>query len=254
MKALVFWYNGELYKVGKEKVHSIVRVDKILRIPYEGKFVIVERGKPYISLNSIPQKYAILLNDGFFIFCEKVEGVFEEGREFNGLIPEEFEGDREFLPEIILNVKPVEIKFEETQVKKREGRMFLVFSTDVGYMAFDMRDVISVDVELERGENTVFLTNFSRFSIKVEQDGEIYDLWVLGILGFAQIKEVESSKNPMFRETFKIRGQNVGVPNLKFITNRENIKYIVESLVNLLKEVDLPEIREAYESLSKLVK
>ncbi|MFZ8833790.1 MAG: hypothetical protein ACO2O5_06270 [Candidatus Caldipriscus sp.] len=72
MKVLVFWYNGELYKVGKEKVHSIVRVDKILRIPYEGKFVIVERGKPYISLNSIPQKYAILLNDGFFIFCEKV--------------------------------------------------------------------------------------------------------------------------------------------------------------------------------------
>jgi hypothetical protein len=88
----------------------------------------------------------------------------------------------------------------------------------------------------------------------VEQDGEIYDLWVLGILGFARIKEVESSKNPMFREMFKIRGQNVGVPNLKFINNKENIKYIVESLGNLLKEVDLPEIREAYESLSKLVK
>jgi hypothetical protein len=44
------------------------------------------------------------------------------------------------------------------------------------------------------------------------------------------------------------------VPNLKFITNKENIKYIVESLGNLLKDIDLPEIREAYESLSKLVK
>jgi len=253
MRSLVFWYNGGLYKVRKEKVHSIVKVDKIVKI-YEDKFVLLERGKPYISLNSVPQKYAILLNDGFFIFCEKVEGVFEEDKEFEGLIPKEFEGEREFLTETSLTVKSVEFKPEVPSVRKREGRMFLIFSTDVGYMAVDMKDVISVDVEFERGENTVFLTNFPKFSIKVEQDGEIYDIWVLGILGFAEIREVERSKNPMFKETFKVRGQSVGVPNLKFLTNKENIRYIVEALGNLLKELDLPEIREAYESLSKLVK
>ncbi len=254
MKFLVFRYNGGFYKVEKDKVISIVKADEILKIPYEGKFVLVERRKPFVSLNSLPQKYAILLNDGFFIFCEKVEGVFEDDREFDGSIPKEFEGERDFLPEINLEFKPVEFRVEEPQVSRREGRMFLIFSTDIGYMAFDMKDIIYVDTELEREENTVFLTSFPKYSIKVSQDGKNYDLWVSGILGFATIKSVERSKTPLFRETFNVRGQTVGIPNLKFLTNRENIQYIVESLKNLLEELDLPEIREAYESLSKLVK
>ena len=40
---------------------------------------------------------------------------------------------------------------------------------------------------------------------------------------------------------------------MKFLSNKENIKAILGALKRLVDELELPEIKKAYDSLSKLV-
>ncbi|MEO0201950.1 MAG: hypothetical protein ABIL03_04220, partial [candidate division WOR-3 bacterium] len=201
-----------------------------------------------------PKRYAIILRDDFFIFCDRVEGIIEGERVFNGKIPKDFELKVEFKPLFNFKVSPVEFKTEVKEEKKKGGRVFLIFAGDMGYMAFDINDIISVEEELKEEENTIYLTNFPRYSIKVKQDDKIYNVWVLNILDFVEVKNVKASKNPVFKEVFEIKNQKIGIPNLKFLEDKDNLKFIVEALEKMLKDLDLPEIREAYEKLSKLIK
>lgn len=254
MRYLVFWIDDEVYRIETDKVLSIIKTDKYFSLPFEDAFTILHRGKPYISVSKKPKKYAIILRNDFFIFCDRVEGVIEGDKIFDGKIPKDFELRVEFKPLIDFKVSPVEFKMKVKEVERKMGRVFLIFTGDMGYMAFDINDIISVDDELKEEENIIHLTNFPRYSIKVKQDDKIYNVWVLNVLDFVEISDVRTSKNPMFKEVFSIKNQKIGVPNLKFLEDRDNLKFIVNALENMLKDLDLPEIREAYEKLSKIVK
>mgnify|MGYP001773656997 CR=1 FL=1 len=254
MRYLVFWIGDEVYRIKTDKVLSIIKTDKYFSLPFKDTFTILHRGKPYISVSGEPKRYAIILRDDFFIFCDRVEGVVEGEEVFNGKIPKDFELNVEFKPLINFKVSPVEFKTEVREEKGKGGKVFLIFAGDMGYMAFDINDIISVDDELKEEENIIHLTNFPKYSIKVEQDGKIYNVWVLNILDFVEVESIKVSKNPMFKEVFEIKNQKIGVPNLKFLEDKDNLKFIVDALEKMLKDLDLPEIREAYEKLSKLIR
>lgn len=254
MSYLVFWVGDEIYRIGTDKVLSIVKADRYFILPFKNAYAILHRGKPYISLSGEPKRYAIILKNDLFIFCDRIEGVIEGDRIFNGKIPKDFELDVIFKPLIDLRVSPGEFKMEIKGTKGKMGRVFLIFTGDMGYMAFDVKDIISVDDELKGEENIIHLTNFPRYSIKVKQDGKIYEVWVLNILDFVEVDDIKVSKNPLFKEVLNIKNQKIGIPNLKFLEDRDNLRFIVESLEKMLKDLDLPEIRDAYEKLSKLVK
>lgn len=250
---LVFWADGNLYRIESDKVERIVRISNVLPLPFKDRYALVFRGRPYISANGYIGKYAILLKDFKFVSCDSIEGVFDENKIFGNMEPQDVRFDDEFIPLIRFDAKPVEITFKEEEIKAEERDKYLIFSTDSGYMALDISDIASVSHELEQNPNTLILTNFPKYSIKVIQDGESYDLWVLGIGDFVSAETVKDSKNPMFKKIITVKGKNIGIPNLKFLSNKENIKAILGALKKLAEELDLPEIKSAYESLLKVV-
>ncbi len=250
---LVFWVQENLYRIESGRVERIIRISRVLPLPFKDRYALVFRGKPYISANGHIGKYAVLLKDFRFVSCDSIEGVFDENKVFGNIAPQNIKLDDRFIPLIKFDAEPAEISLEEEEIEEEEKDKYLIFSTDSGYMALDIRDVISVDYELKHNPNTLALTSFPRYSIKVKQDGESYDLWVLGIGDFVGAETIKESKNPMFKKIITVNGKNVGVPNLKFLSNKENIKAILGALKRLVDELELPEIKKAYDSLSKLV-
>ena len=254
---LVFWIGNELYKVNVSEVAAVVKLSSTYRVPFKGKVATIYRGKPYVSLNDHKGHIAIILKNGYFISCDRVERVFEKEVPINSTLPREFNLQPDFQPVLNFDVKPVKFETKKPEGEETTKEKFLVFSTDMGYMALNVRNLVSINtvssMDVGEASNSVYLASMPRYVIRVYEDGKIYDLWVIGVADFVDVDEVEGSKNPIFKEIIVFKGRKFGVPNIKFLSNRRNIEAIVESLSNLLKEVKIPEIEEAYNLLSKLV-